>query len=321
MSTWAARLLSSFLAFQSLPVSFASQVVRHEVSSDRPGHSGVHVIFFAGLEGTGQHLLEQLWSDLHEKHETKLKQLDFPRDHWPCGSAWDAAGIKEMEKTFEQIKTSPGIYTLPQQDSYPCGQGDHATRKTAHPNLKYIETAAKKVGVALHVVFIHRDLGDALRSDCKTRQFESCDLEAEQLIHNGKLLLHDLGSLKQGMVSCFKYGNIASMKRSFKKAFPVKGSRKIVREDFDEGEDSKTDPEVQHLIPHLRSLQTSMDNKCDAYRHRHASSKSDAVPHGPLHDLLRMSSKQAVTLSSNGDGAYRHTCSAGPRSGHCHMAA
>lgn len=182
-----------------------------------------YVVFFAGVEGSGHHVLETMMKKI--KHHT----VDFPKG-WGCGEIWKHDEIHAMVNTFQSL--TPGqIHILPQQASYPeCGVPNHKQRRDAHPRLEWIAEAAKEAGVKFHVIQLYRAFDDCLAADCLHRKFETCPLQAETLNANGATLVAQLNMVPKDMISCFHYGDHQSMQKALEVTF---GAENIPQEMVD----------------------------------------------------------------------------------------
>lgn len=208
-------------AWGDVAMSIITSVVRG-IRYSQPAQR--RVVFFAGVEGTGHHLLQAIYKQITEKPEvagTKLEAVAFPRV-WGCGMKWQEGGKQEMTETFEQLNSSNVVWTLPQQASYPeCGVGDvednqlkHDSRAyDYHPRLDWIEQVATATGTDLHVILLYRPLIDCLIADCQHRHFEPCQDQADTLQSNAGFLVDQIkASFKEpGNVHCFRYGDHESM--------------------------------------------------------------------------------------------------------------
>lgn len=161
---------------------------------------GARVLFIAGLEGAGHHLIEAI-----------TKKTGIAAMHIPHG-----CHIKRTTQEFKNIfsKLKPGLHLLPQQYSFPCA-GDF-------PNLPGMIEAANQTGVSMHVIFLHRKASDCLKANCITRKFGTCDAKSSDLREFVGYMEDSAKLLDNDQKSCFKFGDMQSMKEALEPFFGKK---------------------------------------------------------------------------------------------------
>jgi len=171
------------------------------------------VVFIAGLEGSGHHLLEKITPSKH------YNRIEFPGT-WQCNVEWQQ---KEKELFVSQLRnlSTDAIHVLPQQFSYPmCKAGGHEGRMTVHhPRLDWIREATSEAGVSFHVIQLHRSLDDSLASGCLHKKIENCPQQTETLVANGKFLAEHLQQFSPDERLCFRYSDAESMEKALVSAF------------------------------------------------------------------------------------------------------
>lgn len=199
-----------------LPCAGALHIRQPErVSFFNASDSNVKIIFFAGVEGSGHHLLESITPHI------RICPLNFAPGTWGCGGEWQRTGFEIFVSQLKQLEGSC-IHMLPQQMSYPmCEDGGHEGRMTYdYPRLDWIHEAVQQVGgIQLHVVQLYRDMGDCLAADCLHRTFEPCEQQAQTLISNGAKLSGHLKLLDPRDRSCFSYGEPQAMVNAVEETF------------------------------------------------------------------------------------------------------
>jgi len=172
------------------------------------------IVFFAGVEGSGHHLLQSITPHLD------MCMLGFAHRSWRCGVTWRREGVDIFVNQLKSLEGSC-VYLLPQHMSYPMCLGDHETRMDLfYPRLDWIHEAVQQVdGVELHVLQIYRDMDDSLAADCLHRHFEPCDKQADTLVSNGAKLAEHLRLLKPNEKSCFQYGEPEVMAKAVEDVF------------------------------------------------------------------------------------------------------
>jgi len=180
----------------------------------------VRLVFVAGLEGSGHHLLEavsdrlaehfpiHLWKEIDEYHHSGIVP------GIGCHSvAYNASTYAQLLQKFREMDPHYA-HMMPRMLSYPhCGmsRGHFARRDFMHPHLRFFDNAAKEAGVDLHVLFLYRPLSDALVAGCVHRLFEhgDCEAYADTLTSNAGILLRQLKRVGGARVHCFRYGGEA----------------------------------------------------------------------------------------------------------------
>jgi len=192
-------------------------------SNRQPSHQRARLVFVAGLEGSGHHLLTALSSEL-QKH--------FPVSLWDKGTFirgischeldYDADHQTKLVHKFQELDPSY-VHVLPTVLSYPhCGirRGHIARRDAFHVHLGFIAKAAEEAGADLHVLFLHRPIMESLVADCIHRQFESCEPQSQTLISNADIMLRQLKMMGGARVHCFRYtSDLESMAAAVDAAF------------------------------------------------------------------------------------------------------
>lgn len=178
---------------------------------DRP-----RAVFVAGLEGSGHHLLEDLWHILREARGFNFRELAMPPS-WHCGMKWDQArGWIDMVHAFDGLDAGV-TYLLPAKASYPCGSGSHADRRDMFfPHADWVSEVAFDAGADFHVLLLYRPIEQILASDCLHRRFEdSCALAAETIEANAAHLVDQIAVMRKAhgshKVNCMVYGDVPQM--------------------------------------------------------------------------------------------------------------
>lgn len=179
----------------------------------------------AGLEGSGHHFLEALWTKL--QGTAGFNVLDAPLPvFWGCQSEWiKKSGYMEMVGTF-QSQRKGAVYMLPSQYSYPCGKASHEDRRDRfYPHINWISEAASDTSTDFRVIFLYRPMKEVLAADCLHRRMESsCVLQAETLVQNAAHLTAQIDAVrKEGHhgVQCMVYGDLPEMIGSVEKALGI----------------------------------------------------------------------------------------------------
>lgn len=192
--------------------------------------SEINVIFLAGLEGSGHHLLEAMLKEINYRPiwfgpprycQNRLGQIDT--DHAQRWSK-DIEIYEELKTEFRE--TRPGyVYVLNPRLSYPMCPGPHWSRmRRQHPRLDLLQKVAAEAGVNLHVLQLHRSLDDCLASDCLHRDFESCQEQAQTLVSNAAILAAQLQDVAPHRRHCFQYGIPEVMENSVRSVFGQQAS-------------------------------------------------------------------------------------------------
>eukprot|EP00746_Dinoflagellata_sp_MGD_P152684 gnl/MRDRNA2_/MRDRNA2_83833_c0_seq1.p1 gnl/MRDRNA2_/MRDRNA2_83833_c0~~gnl/MRDRNA2_/MRDRNA2_83833_c0_seq1.p1 ORF type:complete len:309 (+),score=41.43 gnl/MRDRNA2_/MRDRNA2_83833_c0_seq1:82-1008(+) len=195
--------------------------------------SPVKLLFFAGIEGSGHHLLEAVVEQVNKLWKKAPQMADFGNSSWQCGAEWGREGIGEVVRAWKSLK--PGLHILPQAFSYPmCGVSDgflsanHDERAHKfYPHIDWMKEAADKAGVKLHILYLYRHVPDCLAADCLHRRFENCSDQAETLFYNGAELMKQLQKIPKSDYSCFHYGDVNNMKSAIEESFGVNSGRLI----------------------------------------------------------------------------------------------
>lgn len=176
---------------------------------------GAQLVFFAGLEGSGHHFLEELL------REESVDYASAPLPpQWNCGSTWNRQHYSDAVGRFRS-RGSGTVHVLPQQMSYPmcCLSNKTGRMHTCHPRTDWLAEAAQEAGADLQVILLQRSLADSLAASCLHRHFEPCANQTETLISNAKILAGHMKSLRPEQISCHRYGELESMKTAVQEAF------------------------------------------------------------------------------------------------------
>lgn len=197
----------------------ATQAQRFETTLPQENKKKATVIFIAGLEGSGHHLLltfldhvstPATLSELPRQWQNGSKSRKDP-DYSDIVSRWASL----PKGTIEVIGLWPPI-------SYPAWTGPHWARMHAqYPRLDWIQDAAREANVKLRVIFTHRALDDCLAANCIHRDFETCPLQVETMKWNAKILAAHLNAIPPSELQCFRYGNPDSMLKSLQDVLGV----------------------------------------------------------------------------------------------------
>jgi len=174
------------------------------------------LIFVAGLEGSGHHLLQDLCDKL-EAH-FPVKSFGSPDDFHKSqvipgigcrGISYDAKHYVVLRQKMQELNPQY-VHMLPRMMSYPsCGgsRGYLARRDFMHPHMGFFARAADEAGFDLHVLFLYRPIKECLRAGCLHRLFEDGDCEkyAHILVSNAGILLRQLKGMGGSRVHCFRY--------------------------------------------------------------------------------------------------------------------
>lgn len=217
------------------------------------------VIFFAGVEGSGHHLLEAMMPHIN------YTQTGFESSSWTCGGEWKETGIQDFTRHLESLNPNV-LYVLPQQYSYPmCMVGGHVGRMTYDcPRVDWMQEAAHAAGVDLHVIQLHRDLGDCLSADCTHRNFEPCAEQADTLLAMGSKMKDQLIQLQPEERSCFRYGNDEEMAREIVTVFGdgYEDLASSIYKNRQHGNKRDSVPNWQDLESKLQGLQEDLETIC-----------------------------------------------------------
>jgi len=180
------------------------------------------VVFVAGLEGSGHHLLEALWRVLFDATAFHFRELGMP-PQWHCGMKWDQGkGWLDMVRSFDALDAR-FTYLLPAKASYPCGSGNHTSRRDDFfPHVDWVSQVAFDTGTDLRVLLLYRPIEQILAADCLHRRFEnSCALAAETIGANARRLVDQVTAMRQAhggpIVKCMVYGDLPQMISSIEK--------------------------------------------------------------------------------------------------------
>lgn len=235
-----------------------------------------HVLFFAGVEGSGHGILQAVWKQSFPQSWENIVPLP-PR--WRCGDEWTAEGIKELEDrldnftddTFPTDSSKDGgphlLWSLPQHESYPeCARGDHNQRMVkAHPRLEYLNEAVKGVKLKFHVTFLHRNLDDCLATACLTKKSEPCKLEVDTLLNNAKELAKQLKRIDHDTISCLRTSNLTTMETQINKTLPKPTAVKLLKELKTEAVPKykrNKNRRWQQYVESLSKVNAELDNIC-----------------------------------------------------------
>lgn len=216
------------------------------------------VIFFAGTEGSGHHLLEKLTPKL------KFQSLQFGGS-WQLNSVWQKKDKDNFVSKLRGLSTD-AVHVLPQQFSYPMGKkGGHNGRMTVdHPRLDWVKEAADEAGVDLHIIQLYRPLDDCLAADCLHRKFEECSAQAETLIANGGFLAEHLQFFSKDQRSCFRYGEPEAMQQAVTESFGTQGED-LFNQIFEEHPPKHMRDKVKdwnEFVKALQPVQKTLDGIC-----------------------------------------------------------
>jgi hypothetical protein len=239
----------------------------------------VKILFFAGVEGSGHHVLKAFFENI------PYCPLPYEPKSWSCGFEWDKAELPQFVnqlRRLDHLHSKQCIHVLydtsrPEvMQSYPCdgkaqSKGDpkvaHQIRTNyAYPRLDWIQEAVQQVpGTRLHVMQLHREMSDCLAASCVRRQFESCDMEAETLAYNGEVLLKHLQKIPPDQRSCFKYGRRESMEMAIKESFGSKYGDLVaqVYQDHEADKSFESSPEWDGFVSRMRGVEEPLLKLCD----------------------------------------------------------
>lgn len=192
----------------------AVMLQRVTVGSDtKVDRAQARVVFYAGLEGSGHHLLEALFPKLQK--QLSLKAWVDENTIIPgigCFSTeYDKTHFAALRARFAELDPH-SVYTLPQALSYPHCIADHTARRDElHPRASFLAQAADVAAVDFQVIFLYRPVIESLVAGCINRNFEKCLPYVETLLKNTEFLLQDVKLVGKSRVYCFKYGDMESM--------------------------------------------------------------------------------------------------------------
>lgn len=210
-----------------------SGVARGRSKAGRGGDRAVQpstkprVVFVAGLEGSGHHLLETLWTELQSAmpavafRHVNVSMFNILSNS-PAPGETMLAALSAVRDNFDKAPAGEqAIWMLPECVSYPCGGvGDHNGRQGQlySPNfIEYMEVA-EQVGVELHVIFLFRPIEDCMTASCVHRDFEPCDELVDTVLASEKNLAAQLWQLPAEAATCFEYGDLDSMTLALEEA-------------------------------------------------------------------------------------------------------
>jgi len=192
--------------------------------------SPVKLLFFAGLEGSGHHLMDSVIKRVKGEQIVKHKYDGFGKSKWNCGE-WHHEGKEEVVREWKELK--PGLHILPWFMSYPmCGAGNHDGRAHKfHPRIDWMKEAADEAGIKLHIIYLYRHVPDCLAADCIHRAgnftMENCSSQTETLFHNAAELVKQLQTISKSDYSCFRYGDMDSMRSVIQENFGAESGNLI----------------------------------------------------------------------------------------------
>lgn len=229
------------------------------------------LVFIAGVEGAGHHLLE-----------TIMKHFDYCSigggtqlfSSWAENRVWKEEDIPSFTAYLQQHLKAGCINVLPAEMSYPDGYGAGASKEERHafrmnkgfPRMGWIRTAAQGAGADFHVMYLHRPFADCLAADCLHRKFETCPLQAETLDSNAFELVKQLESIPLQDRSCFRYGNPESMEKSLRSVFGKTAEQAGLQvwEDHPSKDQRKSEKDWDLLVKKLEPREARLENICRA---------------------------------------------------------
>lgn len=229
------------------------------------------VFFFAGIEGSGTKIFQDLWFDIFNDLEYDSSDdnahhvLHFP-DRWSCGTEWDYSAHKEMVAKMRMMRQN-SIWSLPFQATYPsCGASEHlheARQSQYHPNLSWIKHAADDAGVKLHVIFLQRDLKDCLALTCVQRHYEDCDNQSKTITQNAEVLINQIDNLDNDAVSCFKHYDEFQIQNDIISTFSLDSNAQTkMKNIFHERNNQSADAVTKFNVNNFNKANARLDQLC-----------------------------------------------------------
>jgi len=231
------------------------------------------LFFIAGIEGSGARVFQELWKRSFEYDDDHTQHVLKFTPSWVCGHNWPFTDYNVMRDRMKTVKVND-IQALPFQATYPsCGvkSHDHADRmEWFHPDLEWLIHAARDAEADLHIIFMYRNVVDALKYGCKNQRYEvTCALQAESLISNADILLFQLGEIKKynaSKLSCFNYASDAEVQKGVQAVFhdPLPNiEHEFVRRNISDF-GPFTDAELLGQMDMLQQKTTQMGEMCDS---------------------------------------------------------
>lgn len=211
---WLLAVLSSLVAWAR-----CLKLLRHPVHGDKWIEDDLFpkLLFFAGVEGSGQSLVESLWGSFYPGagNASQSHILPLPEE-WKCGNEWTAEAVTNLTRIMRTIPER-SLWSFPASwSTYPsCRNGSHGSRVDLDfvPHLDYIARAAHVAEVDLRVVILYRPLKDALAAECMSRHTESCGLQALTVEANTKYLMKQLSQIHPSRIACFQHLGSSTMEK------------------------------------------------------------------------------------------------------------
>jgi hypothetical protein len=244
-----------------------------QTTISQENRSRATLVFIAGLEGSGHHLL---LSFLDHIKTTPAEGWAFLSE---LPSQWQQGGKSRKEPDYSEIVNRWA--NLPEGTiefiglwppiSYPAWTGSHWDRMHfQYPRLDWIQDAAHEANVNLRVIFAHRALDACLAANCLHREFETCPLQVETMKWNARHLASHLNAIPSSELQCFTYGNPDSMLKSLQDVLGVEQvPQNIVDLVYVENPPDNLRDNEEHwddLVKSLGGAQTTLDNICTRSR-------------------------------------------------------
>lgn len=207
-------------------------IAEDEQSAELASSVRPRVVFVAGLEGSGHHLLDSAWRKMlaDDGSGFSLSSLGFaqpkPPTSWACQKEWLRPDIDRQKAVFQwardcQNGIGTGSYCSAARDAnafilsesclpYPCGNKTLQERRDNFlPRVDWIAEAAESEDVDLRVLLLQRPLDELLLVNCKHRASEECHREKDILVGNAMLLSEQIRQVRARLgptaVRCVDY--------------------------------------------------------------------------------------------------------------------
>mmetsp|Transcript_21365 Transcript_21365/g.61822 ORF Transcript_21365/g.61822 Transcript_21365/m.61822 type:complete len:291 (+) Transcript_21365:39-911(+) len=170
----------------------------------------VNLVFFAGLEGTGHHLMGKILHARTRSHSKCAVPLSLGSNTL-FFSEGNITTVHELADLFdtEMGKYAAAGFRLAAISSWPrhsmMSYPDQSMH-SASPNLVVMADVARQANVTLRVIVLERDADMMLRDGCIRKKYApTCEADVERLVHHGRILLNDLQASEGINTFCVPY--------------------------------------------------------------------------------------------------------------------
>eukprot|EP00811_Abedinium_folium_P035869 NODE_8626_length_1481_cov_3.338257.p1 GENE.NODE_8626_length_1481_cov_3.338257~~NODE_8626_length_1481_cov_3.338257.p1 ORF type:complete len:361 (+),score=69.97 NODE_8626_length_1481_cov_3.338257:66-1148(+) len=180
--------------------------------------TGARLVFTAGLEGSGHHLMRALLALAFPPGKPGLLLERFlPPSQWVGPKTWQWSNHTEVVAKLKGMNTEAHdakAWFWPLEPSYPMGVGHfHA------PKVDWVARSAAEAHANFHVIFLYRSILKSLTAGCRHRRYQRCSVYFDTLVNYAEILIKQLRAVDLARVHCFRYGETDSMINALSAAY------------------------------------------------------------------------------------------------------